>query len=321
MLRSPLVWIPCLGSLYLALLGWWGFSLWRQADEIRDASFAAVESSAEAGFQERAVIQERRAASHRMVLSEGSVFLALGLVALVALVRTLRTRERLALQETLFLQTITHELRTPLQSLRLAVETVRRRPETTSLLDHSAGMLEDLARLEGMVENALHAGRLESGAVHPEPAPTNLSLALENALANWRASHSGVGAVQDRIAPDCWAEADPAALEVILANLLDNACKYGAPPLQVQLLWDQGRIVLSVQDQGIGFPPELNRTLWQRFRRSEQNEVKAQPGSGLGLHIVASLAHAQGAEVVAHSAGLGQGAEFRVSWPATGPQQ
>ncbi len=264
-----------------------------------------------------------RAKRQRMVVFEGSFFLVMWSGALVFLLRTARRRSELALQESNFLHAVTHEFRSPLQSLRLAVESMVRRPDPSRARVYADGMLEDLTRLDGLVENVLAVGRLDAKAFDARPRRIDLAAAVRQEVDRYRARAAGEdGWLEVDLPERLDAEADPAALGPILTNLLDNARKYGeGSPVAVQLEAERGYAELTVADQGRGFTADERRRLFERFWRAGDERVRTAPGSGLGLYLVRELARAQGATIQAHSDGPGRGARFTVRWPLAGAEQ
>ncbi len=258
----------------------------------------------------QAELDRRRA----MVLGEGSLFLLLALLLLWLFQRTAAREAFLTLQQRNFLHAVTHEFRSPLQSLRLALESLMRRPDPVRAPRYAQGMLADLERLEGLVENVLAVGRMDAAAFSTQPRPVDLSAAVRRALERLRAT--GGDALECDIEDGVVAEADPATLEPILRNLLDNARKYGeGRPVHLRLSRRGERAVLEVSDQGRGFTDEEARHLFRRFWRAGDERVRTAPGVGLGLYLVSELVRGQGARISARSPGPGAGAVFTVEWP------
>lgn len=268
-------------------------------------------------------LAQARRARRVMVLGEGSLFLAIAALAVWFLLRGARHERRLALQESNFLHAVTHEFRSPLQSLRLAVESLQRRPDPQRAVVYAAGMIEDLARLDGLVENVLAVGRLDARAFQAQPRRLDLAAAVREELARYRARDPADCAwLEVELPEQLAAEVDPAALGPILGNLLENARKYGeGRPVRMDLAARHGYAELSLTDQGRGFSAEERKRLFERFWRAGDERVRTAPGSGLGLYLVRELARAQGATVQAHSAGPGRGATFSVRWPLAGIQE
>ena len=350
------LWVSALAIWFCVQLAWWGLFIMRQSEELHavqvralwDRSRLAQEYWRRSGDGDAAwsalaplardltydpthptqpiqpsstslELLERELGRRRvMVFAEGALFAVLVFFGLWLVLRTVRREAYLSLQHQNFLHAVTHEFRSPLQSLRLSVETWLRRPDPARARGYGEGMLEDIHRLEGLVENVLAVGRLDAEAFQTKPRAIDLSRAVRDALRRLRVDDGhGPKWLHQEIAPDLRAEADPAALEPILRNLIDNARKYGeGKPALLRLAREQDRIVLRVRDHGRGFTPADRPHLFERFWRAGDERVRTAPGVGLGLFLVAELARAQNARVDAASAGPGQGAEFSVSWPA-----
>ncbi|MAW61006.1 MAG: hypothetical protein CMJ94_09235 [Planctomycetes bacterium] len=349
--RLPL-WTGLFAALFLAQLGWWGFVIWRAADELRDAQYAELQNtllaaesrlpeggsldSREAAWQRLAAeypqlafnreaglqisadalraIESRRAGTRVMVLSESSLFAVLALLGFGLLIRTWKRERYLLLQQSNFLHAVTHELRSPLQSLRLAVETMRRRPER--LERYSEHMLADLDRLGALVDNLLTTGRLEAEAFRAKIELGDLVTALHAELDRIERAHQlQAGRVQREFPNTLTARFDPSTLEPIVRNLVENALKYGGDaPIRVQLEQDGSEAVLAVEDQGRGLEASEIPHVFERFWRAGDEQVRTAPGTGLGLFLVQELARAQGARTRVSSPGRGHGARFEVRW-------
>ena len=249
-----------------------------------------------------------------MVLSESSLFAVLALLGFGLLIRTWKRERYLLLQQSNFLHAVTHELRSPLQSLRLAVETMRRRPER--LERYSEHMLADLDRLGALVDNLLTTGRLEAEAFRAKIELGDLVTALHAELDRIERAHQlQAGRVQREFPNTLTARFDPSTLEPIVRNLVENALKYGGDaPIRVQLEQDGSEAVLAVEDQGRGLEASEIPHVFERFWRAGDEQVRTAPGTGLGLFLVQELARAQGARTRVSSPGRGHGARFEVRW-------
>ena len=351
-----------LALLFFAQLGWWGLHIWRAAEELRQerinllqarqaaaAAFlreaVAAGTDPEEAWQEGAAdfpgivllpdgsgprpqiqdealarITRERDLRRWMVLGEGALFVVLLAWMLRAVSRSLQREELLALQQSNFVHAVTHELRSPLQSLRMAAETAERRPERAAEL--VPGILEDLTRLEGLVENVLAVGRLEAEAFQARPEPVDLSREVAEVLETVRASWPPEAPpLKAEIEEGLVAEADPGTLGPILRNLLDNARKYGGgQPVRLRLRARGSQVLLEVEDQGRGLAPGEEEQVFRRFWRAGDERVRTEPGTGLGLYLVKELCDAQGARIEARSDGPGRGTCFRISWPMSGSQ-
>lgn len=196
----------------------------------------------------------------------------------------LQVQELLANRTTL-LAGISHDLRTPLARMRLAVEMLPRdtAPKLVSRLQHD---LEEMNRLIGeFIE-------LSRGLEKETPQATDL-VQLSQELANDAAN--GGAQVECRVAAPCIRLLGPMALRRILANLLGNAVRYGAgQPVTIELTCDEGTAVIHVLDRGPGIPPDQVESVFRPFYRLEASRSTATGGSGLGLAIARQLADANG---------------------------
>jgi signal transduction histidine kinase len=223
----------------------------------------------------------------------------------------------LDLLKTQFVARVSHELRTPLTSILTAAQTAQR-PERLAQHPEVVGIIERQARrLSGMVEELLTASKLEQGA-DPTPAEElDLSGLVRSAAGDY---HERFGTPIGLALPDdpVVVRADGASIRHALDNLLDNAAKYGAPPITVRLERGLVQAVMSVIDHGTGVPPDERERIFDQFHRVRRSD--SQPGLGLGLPIVRGLVAAFGGRVWIEDV-PGGGAAFRVSLPIAEMQQ
>lgn len=191
-----------------------------------------------------------------------------------------------------FVALVSHELRTPLTSILSASGTLQR-PDLADTRDEVAGIIERQARrLAQMLENLLDTVRSEQPGVLPEPSPVDVArLAREAAgdfeLAGARVEVEGPATLL--------VLGDPYTFRRVLDNLLDNAHKYGKPPVRVVVRTDGPDAIVSVIDRGAGIPSEDRERVFERFARLDRTEGR--PGLGLGLPIVRGLITACGGSV------------------------
>lgn len=226
-------------------------------------------------------------------------------------------------QQTAFIDSVTHELRSPLASLMLAVDTIERRdlegPIKTRFL---RSMRSDLARLQGFIEHVLEAGRLEHGKRDLALEPVNLPELLAESVAEV-SERCGKEAEQitQRVADELKEGAvavDSVALRTIICNLLENAIKYSPQDrveIAVSARCDGGDLLVEVSDRGIGIPQRQLRKVFQRFYRIDRDGKRRVRGTGLGLYVVAALTRRLGGSVAASSPGEDEGATFSVRLP------
>jgi signal transduction histidine kinase len=205
-----------------------------------------------------------------------------------------------------FLDLMTHELKTPITSVLAAVE-IAARPGMEAERDEMHEIIARQGRrLDSMVGSLLMAARLER-----TEAPQSVVVIDVVGLAQRAAAESAVmqHPVEVTGADQAWVLGDGEALRHVLDNLIDNAWKYGVPPVQVDVSVEADRVVLSVLDGGAGIPVEDRERIFERFQRLDK--TRAQPGLGLGLPIVRGFARSMGGDVWIDEA-PGGGAAFHV---------
>lgn len=258
---------------------------------------------------------------------EGAFFLlALG-ACIFVIARALRAEAKVIQEQDNFLALVSHQFKTPLASLQLSLETMAMRTlsadQARTLIDR---MLSDLGRMEAMVTQILESVRLERGRVDLRREPLDLSGAVTRVLAQFedRARKDNITITID-IARGLYILTDPLALDVVVRNLLENAIAaitpVGGGSITFTARRTETEIELAVKDSGVGFRPADGRRLFEKFTRLHPGGGSSYYGTGLGLFIVRRLMQLAGGKVSAHSEGVGQGAQFVLSWPVAPAEQ
>ena len=257
---------------------------------------------------------------------EGGFFLLVLLGGMTVLTRTIRHDAQLRKRQQNFLAAVSHELKSPLASIRLAAESLIRRTDDPHTQRLGQRMLEDGERLLRMVENLLETTRLEEGRIELKRGTLELAGVIEASLAHHQEAAHGHGVdIKVSVTGDLRVDADPFAIETVLRNLLDNAVK-ACVTGQGQSVWigaePAGRFVrITVRDDGSGFAPEDASMIFEKFYRLGDEMRRSTQGTGLGLYLVRGLAELSGARVSAGSDGPGTGATVTVDWPVPGAQR
>ena len=171
-------------------------------------------------------------------------------------------------------------------------------------------------RANDLVTDILMLAQLDAGAMLARPVRIDISHAAREAVV---AHHDNVGSAISVIAPDeTTGLADPGQLQLILGNLLTNATKYGAPPIEVTVVNAGEQVAIRVADHGEGVPPEFAPHLFDRFTRADSGVATTAPGTGLGLYLVRQLAQAGGLNVT-YEPNQPNGAVFILTVPRTSP--
>jgi len=247
----------------------------------------------------------------------GSIFFGLVILGLVLLCAWLIREMRHSQRQQAFLDAVTHEMKTPLASLRLVLDTLERRDPGAERRGSFLRMMdEDVERLDRTVEHVLAAARAEGTARRPLQARIELGRLLEACIAEIREGHQlAADAIRLGSGGSALVRGDEAELGLVFRNLLENAVKYSDPPVEVRVdIVDAGDRWVRVQiaDQGIGIPPGELRKIFQRFYRAGRDVQRTASGLGLGLFIVRGLLRRQGGRIEAKSEGAGRGSRFVV---------
>jgi signal transduction histidine kinase len=231
------------------------------------------------------------------------------------LVREVRLNER----QSNFVSAVTHELKTPVASLKLYLDTLQMRDLPPSRRDEFYGtMRQDLDRLNATINNVLHAA-MYRGKATSEPQPLDLARLARRSIDLTRTRY--------QLPPESFRYEGPesltvvgeaGALETAVLNLLDNAVKYSRETVQVEVdLGDDGDGLarLRVRDHGIGMSRAHLRLVFNRFYRIGSEVLRSRTGTGLGLFIVRSVVKRHKGTVWADSAGPDRGSTFTMTVP------
>ena len=263
-----------------------------------------------------------------VLLFFGIVFFALIIAGMVVntifLVRELRRSE----QHDSFINAVTHELKTPVASIRLHLETLQRRelPEVRKQEFYRV-MLSDADRLTETVEQVLRAGRAGDKKAGREKAEIDFGQLVRECMDATRTRHhlqaealryeqavgNGNGLHVRGSAED---------LRTAVSNVLDNAIKYSGDRIDVLVrleVPDEKRVVLRVQDHGVGIAPDDLKRIFRRFHRVGNRSLAHIKGTGLGLFIVKAIAKKHGGKAFAESEGEGQGTTVVIELPRMDP--
>jgi signal transduction histidine kinase len=192
--------------------------------------------------------------------------------------------EALVAAHKMLLANASHELRTPLSRIRLGLELMKEKPDP----GREAALKRDIAELDALIEEVLLASRLD--AVRDLDVREDvdlLALAAEEAARYDGAQVIGVPVL---------VRGDPRLLRRLVRNLLENAARYGAPPVEIEVARAGGRARLSVRDAGPGIPPADRERIFEPFQRGRA--TTAATGSGLGLALVRQIARRHGGEAM-----------------------
>ena len=253
----------------------------------------------------------------------GVVFFAVIITGLVLnttfLIREIRRNE----QHDAFINAVTHELKTPLTSIRLYLETLKSRDvDEARRREFYDIMLADSDRLLRTVEQVLHAGRTAHEKRPANVSPVDLGQlvreCLELARLRYNLGPDAISYVEAAGAAGASVSGDREELRAAVTNLVDNAVKYSDKGVRVSVeLAEAGErlVAVRVRDSGIGIHRKQLKRVFRRFYRVPGHFMARFKGTGLGLFIVRSVVEKHGGRVYAESEGLGRGSTFTIQLP------
>ncbi len=255
----------------------------------------------------------------------GALFFALIITGVVLntifLVREIRRNE----QHDAFINSVTHELKTPIASIRLHLETLQKRPLDDHRRQEFYGiMLDDCGRLLETVEQVLRAGQTSRGR-RVDYERVDLPQLVGECVDLARVRHHLESDAVEFETPAGHAEilGDSGELRAAVSNLLDNAIKYSAKDLRVQVTCekpDPAHVMIRVKDHGVGISKKELKRIFGRFYRIPGAIARRVKGTGLGLFIVRTVVRRHGGRAYAESPGVGMGSTFTLQFPLAPPR-
>ncbi|MBK1841676.1 PAS domain S-box protein [Azospirillum sp. YIM B02556] len=222
--------------------------------------------------------------------------------------------------KTKFLAAASHDLRQPLQSLFFFAHALSDKLENHPTSPLLASMTESLIGLRVMLDSLLDVSRLDAGVVKPSVTDFALGPLLERLAEEYRVRATESGLVLRHVPTSAWTSSDPALLERILRNLIENAIRYTEHgEILVGCQHRGGNLRLAVLDQGIGIPADKTQDIFQEFIQLANPERDRRKGLGLGLAIVRRLAGLLEHGVTVRST-PGRGSGFFLDLPAAVPR-
>ncbi|MGH9948528.1 MAG: sensor histidine kinase, partial [Pyrinomonadaceae bacterium] len=251
----------------------------------------------------------------------GIIFFAVIITGLILntifLVREIRRNE----QHDTFLNSVTHELKTPIASIKLYLETLKTRDVTNEKRDEFYDvMIADSNRLLHTVEQVLHAGKIRENTGPSSYTELDISAvvadAVKTTITRYNLDEEAIKVVTAGESMSVLGNAEE--LQTAFVNLLDNAVKYsdGEPRITVktQSAGFTNRVAVAIKDRGVGIQSAELKRIFKRFYRADNSRNGAK-GTGLGLFIVRSIIEKHGGRVKADSKGEGKGSTFLVHLP------
>jgi len=226
-----------------------------------------------------------------MIMSEGMMFGLVLFAGAFYMHKSLARERKLQEQKKNFLLSVTHELKSPLASIKLLLQTIQKRDLTKAQIQDFIGKsLLDIERLDDMVENMLLASKIENSSYSFPKAKFNLSVLVDSIVNRLQITRcdGNQQIIDAEIEPKIEMTGDKFALTSVVTNLIENAIKYSKPceTVEVKLYAKDGRIHFNVADHGIGIADAEKNRIFDRFYRVGNEDTRNTKGTGLGLYIV-----------------------------------
>ncbi len=233
-------------------------------------------------------LQPKRTA---MIVGEGTMFAIIFIVGAISLHKSIRKERRLQNQKKNFLLSVTHELKSPLASIKLLLQTIQKRDLTKEQIqDFISKSLLDIERLDDMVENMLLASKIENKSYTFPKAQFNLSALVDNVVNRLQLNKCDLNEqlINAEIEPKIEITGDKFALTSVVTNLIENAIKYSGPceVVDVKLYSKDDKVYFEVADHGIGIAETEKSRIFDKFYRVGSEDTRNTKGTGLGLYIV-----------------------------------
>jgi two-component system, OmpR family, phosphate regulon sensor histidine kinase PhoR len=261
-------------------------------------------------------------ATKNIAILVGGILLLMAIAVFLALIYG-RLNQQLKLNKMYdtFIANVTHELKSPLASIQLYLETMEARDvPREKQQEFIALMLRDSQRLNALISSILEIAGLEERKRVFQPTYHDATTLFRELVAESieQFNLSATAATLEGTAP-CYCKADRTAMKVVLNNLFDNAIKYSSGPasIRVTLGLESSRLIVRVTDQGIGILEKDQREIFKKFRRMYSPDSPTVKGTGLGLYWVREIIRQHKGKIGVYSAGQNQGTTFTIELPIT----
>jgi len=314
-------------AFIVAIFMWWWVLLFQKNEKVYVEKLALYdliididdsETTMKLYNQEVAYLEKLHKDQKLMITAEGLTFLILLILGIIRLNRYFQKELDLALQQSNFLLSITHELKSPLASALLNNQTLLKRKNLSDdkreiLLNNSNS---ELSRLENLVGKLLFAARLEGRQVEHEEQELNLSELYSGLFKNYHERFHEQFRMKSNFESGIFISGDQVLVSSVFTNLMDNAVKYCDKngELQVELNSDDTRAYIYVSNQGPSISEADKVNIWKKFYRIGDEQTRSSTGTGLGLYIVCRMVELHNGRISVVDRKNG-GVRFEVEFP------
>jgi signal transduction histidine kinase len=284
-------WFWILLIYVLAALVWWFISLERQNAAMSELKISQLQMAEPTYIVKSAQIIKEKKRNTTKYVSEGITFLALILIGAFFVYRSIRKQIEYASLQQNFMMAITHELKTPIATARLVIETVlRRKLDEVQQQKMLLTALSETNRLNILTNNILLASQMEEKNFQRDNEQINLADVVETVVSDYknRFPNRIIEASADK---DVYIDGDELLLQIAISNLIDNALKYAPKesPVYVDLMEVDEYLQIKVSDEGSGVPDNEKKRIFEKFYRSGNEQTRKAKGTGLGLYLTKKI--------------------------------
>jgi len=292
-------------------LAWWSILLYTKNRDAYNAKIDLIRSTMKsAGIYENEelfrtneiyiLLTQKYKKQEYMIFGEAALFMLTLIVGIWLMNRGLQREIRVANQQKNFLLSITHELKSPIASIRLVLDTFRKRTLADSQKEQlTNNAIQDADRLNNLVNNLLLAARMD-GSYEPVFETHNVKFIFSKIASNFMLRHKNCSIDCESISENLIAEFDIYGMELVLSNLIENAIKYtnSDPEIGISATSDEKNgLKITIEDNGIGIPEGEKKRIFDKFYRIGSEETRSAKGTGLGLYLVKGIITAHNGEI------------------------
>ncbi len=298
--RSVILFYVMVAYMFISF-SWWTILLLEKNQEsfIKERNFFELQNTIEnnsSGVQRTVsfkLLEKKHEGQKKMILGEAIVMMILLMTGTFQLFRTFTKEIDLNRRQKNFLLSITHELKSPLASTKLSLQTLMKRNNLDDdkyfkLLSNS---LNDVERLKILVDNLLLSARIEDHSYEPVFELCNISIISEEIFNKSCEVHGSLKNIKINIQSGLMVNGDTLALQTIVNNIIDNAIKYTSEgaTIKCHLYEDLNDVIISISDNGFGIPQLEKPKIFDKFYRVGNEETRSTIGTGIGLYMVKEL--------------------------------
>lgn len=254
-----------------------------------------------------------------MIIGEGIFFMLIFVAGALKLKKAFVREHKIQKQQQNFLLAVTHELKSPLASIKLAIQTILKRDLVKEQRDQFlSNSLKDIERLDDLVGNVLIATKLENLRYNFPKEVIELTELVKNVAGRLQIHSCTSQVIKTELEPGIQIEGDRFAITNVVNNLIENAVKYSPPcaHVVVKLSAENGNVTFSVADHGIGIADHEKKLIFNKFYRVGNEDTRKTKGTGLGLYIVKTVLERHRAQIVVKD-NTPSGSVFEVVFPNT----